>query len=233
MSLDLPDVVFKKKFSICAFCDTKVDYQTLYNESLKTIDILEFRIEQMHLKDSCYNKIYENDKKPITRLVEIPMKIHWPLNRKVYMVTLTFDPKKFKVLINRTAQRSYIRMIVDEYIELFTPDYLYGCYELHDSGVVHSHFIISNFSDDELNWFKKKFTDNPKNDTAVHRCEKDKLDAIEYLNKVETKDTNNMQNYYVYQDMEEWPAWRNDETKPLPTQEELYEKFKKINNYII
>jgi len=201
MSLDLPNMVYKNKrnFQVCAFCETKIDYESLYNETLKKIDILEFRIEQMHLKDSCYNKVYENDYKTgKLKMLEIAQPAPFYTDRVVLMITLTFDPRKFQVLINRTAQRLYIRMIIDEYIELFNPDIIYGCFELHDSGVVHSHFLIPNFSDDDLNWFKKKFTNNPKNETAVHRCEKTLADGLRYVNKLETKDNNNIHNYFIY-----------------------------------
>jgi len=202
MSLDLGMVTKQKKFSICAFCETKVDYKTLYEESLKTIELLEFRIEQMHLKDSCYNKVYENEyQNGKLIMLETAQPAPFYTDGLVNMITLTFDPKKFPVLINRSAQRLYIRMIIDEYIELFNPGIIYGCFELHDSGVVHSHFIILNFSIDDLNWFKKQFTNNPKNDTAVHRCGKTLADGLQYVNKLETKDNNNIHNYFIYKKM--------------------------------
>lgn len=231
-SLDLPIVSVLVKYQICAMCSEKKDYKTLYEENLKTIDLLEFRIEQMHLKDSCYSmldsyKETENSKRDFIALLEKPCNPF--LTKDCVMVTLTFDPKMFPVLINRTAQRDYIRYKLNEFIELFEIDELYGCYELHDSGIVHSHFVVEKLDIHQYSWLTQQFTRTFGNKTAVHRCDKKTSEATDYINKSETKDRNNMQNYFRYRK----PHYDYEQSfKKLPTQEQLYEKFKN-NNYII
>lgn len=214
-------------------CSERKDYKTLYEETLKTIDLLEFRIEQMHLKDSCYSILDSVLDKPKERiyLIESPRLINCQFHT-CKMVTLTFDPRKFPVLINRTAQRDYIRYVLDLFIDLFGNEInsIYGCYELHDSGIVHSHFMIDSLDEHQYKFLQKYFTNDKNNDKAVHRCEKYQQQAVDYINKKETKDNNNMQNYYGYTRRTVHNQFIVDK---LPTQEQLYEKFKNINNYII
>ena len=239
-ALDLPEVKVPVKYSICSMCSEKNDYKTLYEESLKTIDLLEFRIEQMHLKDSCYNILSEQelDRRNIKseiRLLEKSKPNYFTEVHDIVMVTITFDPRKFPVLINRTAQRDYIRYVLDRFIDLFKGeiDYIYGCYELHDSGIVHTHFLIEKFDDHMYRYLQKQFTNDKNNDKAVHRCMKHPNEGYEYINKQETKDRNNMQNFYLYVKPQHWGAEYHLYESKVPTQEQLYEKFKKINNYII
>lgn len=207
MSLDL-DVVQKPKwqYQICAFCDEKVDYKSLSEELQDKIDRLEYRIEQMHLKDTCYNIIYEkqewDNKKYNHKFIKMEKPDAMPFYTEICkMITLTFDPRKFPVLFDRNAQRDYIQHVIRDYVELYNNGPIYGCYELHETGVVHSHFIIPNISNHEIDYLKKQFTNKQDNDKAVHVCEKEIAKAIKYINKPETKDKNNWQNFY-YCDIE-------------------------------
>lgn len=167
---------------------------------------LKLKKENLDLKrlDSCIKLLKEL---PYNNIIEIENQLHYPLeieeNVICKFVTLTFDPKKFPILSNRTAQRAYIK---EQLEQLIKTDWgcnnrmhdFYGCYELHDSGIVHAHFVIKQIYVEELAILKRQFTDNPNNSHTPHVCNKNYREAVDYINKKETKDVNNMCNWFIF-----------------------------------
>lgn len=190
--------------SLCAMCLESMDYKS---EFLKLqIENLKLKKEVIELKqlDSCIKQLKDL---PYNNVIEIERKMHFPLQIEestvCKFITLTFDPKKFPILSNRTAQRSYIKQSLEQLIKT---DYgcnyklgdLYGCYELHDSGIVHAHFVIQHIHIEELAILKREYTNNPNNSITPHVCNKNYREAVDYINKKETKDLNNMCNWFIF-----------------------------------
>lgn len=116
----------------------------------------------------------------------------------VLMVTQTFDPAKFPVLNNRVSQRAYIKQV----LEVAMIDHLIfqGCFELHKTGVVHSHFIVIKNIDKEN--LKQYFTKNKSNEYCINFVQKTYKEAYDYITKDATKDADNSYNYFQRNDIE-------------------------------
>jgi len=187
-----------KKLILCNYCEQPIiDYKALYENLLEKVDYYKEEIRDLYLKDSCHRYLIEDTVNKPWNLIHTINPITDPFYTEICkMVTLTFDPRKFPVLFDTKAQRLYIAESLNEFISTFNIAHLYGCYELHENGVVHSHFIIPNISEFELKFLRLKFTNNEKNEHAVHCCEKVLEDGIKYVNKKETKDIKNELNFY-------------------------------------
>lgn len=115
----------------------------------------------------------------------------------VKMITITFDPAKFKSKINDSdSQRDYILTILGK---MFTDNLIgpfFGCFELHQNGRTHSHIATSQVSPKFLSLISEYFTDNSKNDKAVMIHEKNEQAAYDYITKQETKDPDYDEHYF-------------------------------------
>jgi len=180
--------------------DYKTEFLKLQKENIK----LKKENLQLIRQDSCIKLLKEL---PYNNVIELERVLLDPLNlpstEPCKFVTLTFDPKKFPILTNRTAQRQYIKESLEQLIKTYwgcnnKMHEFYGCYELHDSGIVHAHFVIKQIGVEELAILKRQFTDNPNNGITPHVCMKDYMSAVKYINKRETKDPNVMCNWFVF-----------------------------------
>lgn len=187
-------------------CSESIDYKKYYELELIKNSKLEKEIKLLKQEDSCYKLLKDITCNNIIEL-ELPQRhpclFYLNPEEPVKMVTVTFDPKKFPNLTNRTAQRAYIRESLEELSKkIIGPDYrlrnLYGCYEIHETGVVHSHFITDSITLETLNKLQMYFTDNKHNLRAIHCCDKSYREARDYINKKETKDKNCLKNYYIF-----------------------------------
>lgn len=188
-----------KKLILCNYCEQPIiDYKALYEKELENVDYYKQELRDLYLKDSCHKILIRKENLP-WKIIELEKPIDNPFYTEICkMITLTFDPRKFPVLFDKRAQRQYVAETINEFITTFPRiDALYGCYELHENGVVHSHFIIPNISNFELKFLRLKYTDNDQNIHAVHCCEKVLSDGVNYVNKKETKDIENLKNYYI------------------------------------
>jgi hypothetical protein len=111
----------------------------------------------------------------------------------VKMVTITFDRSRFKHLNSRSSQRDYILYALGRRTEM--NDFI-GCFELQNDGVVHAHLIIINISEETTYKLSSYFTNKIDNPYAVHVCDKSYEDAYNYITKEETKDPNELFNYF-------------------------------------
>jgi len=190
-----------KKEILCNFCEQPiVDYKALYEKELEQVDYYKEQLRDLYLKDSCHRYLIEKEINVPWKLIELELPLKDPFYTEICnMITLTFDPRKFPVLFDKRAQRQYVAESLNDFITTFPRiDVIYGCYELHENGVVHSHFIIPNISEFELKYLRLKYTNNDQNIHAVHCCEKVLQDEVNNVNKKETKDLENLKNYYYY-----------------------------------
>lgn len=109
-----------------------------------------------------------------------------------YLITITFDPAKFPILNNRVSQRDYIKQVLE--IQTYHQPIVQGCFELHKSGVVHSHLIV--FEKLDINDLKSYFTKNLENEHCINVQQKFYKQAYEYITKDTTKDSDNNYNYF-------------------------------------
>lgn len=184
----------------CFMClNPNIDLKTIRQYEIE-IEDLKNQILALKNSDSCY--------RALDKLPKIPQKIKMLeknetyktyektlilYQEKVQFITMTFDPHKFKTLTNRQAQRNYMQYVIEK-VEPIGP--FYGCFELHENGVVHSHFMINKFNEKEFNEMKSWLTNFNNNIYALHQCEKTYTDAFDYINKPETKDKNAIFNFY-------------------------------------
>lgn len=192
----------------CFMClNPEMDKKTIRSYELEIQD-LKHQIIVLKSSDSCHKaleKLYKlsKEKQPeeCIELLEkkfqlIDLEKHFKMDVNDYkcqMLTLTFDRHKFKDLRNRSAQRNYFKYVLEKWHHL-SP--LYGCFELHEDGVVHTHLMTINSTQADLDYLKNWLTNYDKNIHAIHSCEKAAIDAFDYINKPETKDKNVIFNFY-------------------------------------
>lgn len=102
---------------------------------------------------------------------------------QIHFLTITFDPDRFDNLIFTTEeqQKNYILWALSEFKDRI--NFIYGCFEKHDSGIIHSHILINffdyiDFKEKYLKSLKAMFTRNIRNEHAV------KLEVVNHLEKV-------------------------------------------------
>lgn len=199
-----------RTYTICAMCSEKKDYKALYEEALDQLEHARDSMAEFMKSDSCLkyltdieyiNKIKHIDKPYDPNIVHFIFYENPPEYPFCKMITLTFDPKKFKFLCNRNAQRYYMQQTINQLInfENTTVEEIYGCYELHENGNVHVHFLTNFIGPVDLLYLKNQFTDKKDNIHAVHCCDKNFYEGVEYINKEATKDKHNNYNFFVWQ----------------------------------
>lgn len=101
-----------------------------------------------------------------------------------YFVTLTFDPAKFGTHRLDQHRKDYI---LHQLMILYDKELIknfYGCFEHHDSGIIHAHVIIKTYNPSEVyQLLQVKFTDNNRNKRAVQLVPAKIPNAIKYINK--------------------------------------------------
>lgn len=192
----------------CFMClNPDIDFKTIRQYEIE-IEDLKHQILVLKNSDSCFRaleRLYKlpPDKQPNAciklleekfYLTDLEKQFKMDINDyKCQMITLTFDRHKFKELRNRQAQRNYFKYVLEKW-EHTSP--LYGCFELHSDGVVHTHLMTINSTQKDLDYLKSWLTNHEANIHAVHSCEKNAIDAFDYINKPKTKDENSIYNFY-------------------------------------
>jgi hypothetical protein len=111
----------------------------------------------------------------------------WDLNTKLWrFITLTFDPSKFGCSNDPENERMYMLNIILAAARLSYITKVYGSFELHKNGTIHTHFIAEVHSQDLYHFLKKKLTDNPKNKNAVNEGKAKFPNCIKYIEKEST-----------------------------------------------
>jgi len=101
----------------------------------------------------------------------------------LYFMTITFDPERFDNLIFTTEQqqKDYILSSLYEFKDRI--NFIYGCFEKHKNGIIHTHMIINfndyqEFKENYFNKLKSKFTRNLRNKYTID------IEAVKALDKV-------------------------------------------------
>lgn len=189
----------------CAMCLNPIetiDYQKRIHDLEEEVKQLRFALQQLKQKDSItkYYEKYFMFKSYEEMVHRIKYSIRHskiskilPDDKPIKMMTLTFDPKMFKVLSNRESQRDYIeKVLITEYD--MRKELVQGCYELHKNGVVHAHIIVDREHD-----LLRYFTKNQTNQYAVDCKEMPYSSAYTYITKETTKDADCATNYICNQ----------------------------------
>lgn len=121
----------------------------------------------------------------------------------VYQYTITLDPSFFKYgLISEYTQRQYIKSALWLTLKKFNFQSMFGCFELHKSGIVHSHVIFNSPETEPtkvLNFIVPLFTKRSlETQHAIRADFKESEEAFNYITKEESKSQNYDNNYFYY-----------------------------------
>jgi len=172
-------------------------------ELLNKIDGLEYLMEKMQLKCNVLKILKRHYtetqigfySKRINTQSIMPSK--WTNNPTCWLGTITFDPKKFQNHVtDRLAQRQYIATVLGDCIEKQYVDDLIGCFELHDNGRVHAHIMFEKHKPMFYAYLRDHFTNNEENCVAINFKQKQQQEAYDYIKKNETKDPDEIDNYF-------------------------------------
>lgn len=118
-----------------------------------------------------------------------PMPFETPISEELHywkFLTITFDPEKFGISNEPGDEKNYILHHLLRVYKLNYCSALYGCFEQHQSGRVHSHIVIKVLDNDIYGELKRSFTDNPRNKHAVDIGLARFPQAIKYIEKEST-----------------------------------------------
>lgn len=103
--------------------------------------------------------------------------------------TLTFDPAKFGVSNDMELEKQYMLIQIGKAYRDFNCTYVYGCFEYHKTGAVHTHFILKSYDNHPkiYKFLKYRFTDNPSNRCAIVVKAVADYGVIKYINKESTE----------------------------------------------
>lgn len=100
-------------------------------------------------------------------------------------ITITFDPDKFGSVNEDIREKEYILSVLYRLKSYYT--FIYGCFEYHKSGTVHSHLIMHTSVANMKQMLRPYFTNNPKNKIVIDVGPAKMPQSITYINK-ESKD---------------------------------------------
>lgn len=118
----------------------------------------------------------------------------------LYFITITFSPKRFY----QHTEKQYKDYILYHLIRLrqlnLAFDY-YGCFELHRSGVVHSHLIIRAYQIDEVRkYLNKQFNHDARNRKCIDIQPVTTNRVLDYINKADDKRKDRSNHFYILKD---------------------------------
>ena len=117
-----------------------------------------------------------------------PMAFHdYIIRGNCYFMTITFDPKRFDNfhLVSSDEQKKYILYQLHKYRHHMS--FIYGCFEKHKNGVIHSHIIMNPVDEDYfrqncLKKLKSAFTRNAYSKITIdYQLVKSVDKTIEYI----------------------------------------------------
>ncbi len=115
----------------------------------------------------------------------------------LYFITITFSPKRFYL----HTEKQYKEYILFHLIRLRQLNLLfdcYGCFELHRSGVVHSHLIIRAYQIDEVRkYLNKQFNHDARNRKCIDIQPVTNNRVLDYINKVDDKRKDRSNHFYI------------------------------------
>lgn len=116
-------------------------------------------------------------------------------------LTLTFDPMKFGIEPNEDDRKNYILHHLLKAVKIQFISTFYGCFEYHESGIIHSHIVIKTTYADKFieDYFQPLFTDNRRNKKAVV-CLPAKKSVLDYIHKVNSPEKRS-NHFFRYKDL--------------------------------
>lgn len=104
-----------------------------------------------------------------------------------YFYTITFDPNKFGVEPLEDERKQYILYTLYKTIKSELLTEVYGSFEYHKNGLIHTHFIaITGYPDEIYQKLKPLYTDNPHNRIALTYGKAKYPQAQQYIEKEST-----------------------------------------------
>lgn len=105
--------------------------------------------------------------------------------RSLRFYTITFDPSKFGVSNDIELEKQYMLLQIGKAYNNFNCTYVYGCFEYHKNGSLHTHFIMNCYGSHPkiYKFIKYQFTDNPANRCALVVKTVNDYGVIKYINK--------------------------------------------------
>lgn len=104
-----------------------------------------------------------------------------------YFMTITFDPKRFDNFHLTTSETQKKYILYQLHKHRYRIVFMYGCFEKHKNGVIHSHIIINPICEDDfkqhcLNHLKSAFTKNINSRITIdYQLVKSVDKTIEYI----------------------------------------------------
>jgi len=121
--------------------------------------------------------------------VRSPLPINYEYKEKLstsYFITITFDPARFGMQPFDEERKDYIIHKMYNVMDYQLIKEVYGSFERHKNGIIHTHAIITAYFDDikQINKVMKSyFTDNPYNKIAIDIGPAKYPQAKEYMEK--------------------------------------------------
>jgi len=177
--------------------------QKLLKKDLNKINQLNLQEYVFKLKNALYFKTLQNDlllKNESYINIECP--VYYPFNREqMYVtdielpdrdyiaITLTFDQQKHHQLILTPTyeQKKYIEKVISNLLYEQLISAVYGCFEKHKSGFIHSHLLVPHYGDynNIYNKLIPYFTNREfkKQHAVLIKPVKDLTKWVNYINK--------------------------------------------------
>lgn len=139
-------------------------------------------------------------------------------------LTLTFDPLKFGIESSEIDRKRYILYKLLRAVNKDIIKHFYGCFEYHESGIIHAHVLIkTEYSDSFIeDYFQPEFTDNRRNKRAV-KCLPAKTTVLDYIHKVNTPDKRSDDFFKYNKDS----LLRNKKLTSTPKSRECFQKHER------
>lgn len=167
--------------SPCYGCQIKylqqmVKYYKGFYDMINSIQNDNLKLKPYQLAD--IKMMYKRDCSPLP--FECP---NLELSKQWSFITLTFDPQKFGISNEPEGEKNYMLNIILAAARLSYISSVYGSFELHKNGTVHTHFVAKVHDQQIYSYLKKQLTDNPKNKNAVNLGPAKFPNCIKYIQK--------------------------------------------------
>lgn len=166
------------------YIDSRLENQRLEAKLLK------LKIQQTknfdQLTDSCVEEIREYYTFT-TGMTPLMKSIDNDYAKNSYFATLTFDPRKFGYDNDEDDEQNYLLQLIKNVSENTHFHNIYGCFEKHQDGRTHTHFIFNMYAygiDYVTLQLKRELTDFISNSRAADvQPIRDMQKVIDYINK--------------------------------------------------
>lgn len=181
----------------CLIChDTSQCFKCQIQELKEENSSLRKELARFHAIENDALKLQYWQQQEITNLftqskIKIPFEYKSKLSN-AYFITITFDPNKFGVVQLEDERKQYILYSLYKCIKSKLLTELYGCFEYHKNGLIHTHAIlITGYPTEIKHKLHPLYTDNTKNTVVIQIDKAKHPQAQQYIEKEST-------HYYYY-----------------------------------